>query len=214
MKKVALDRGVAEVDRLAGIMVLNYQPRQVDKLMPRIIKDAQDKNIKVIALTAGITGELGGLRSRENLRFQRLKNFDIDFSSSFSISKSYLDSKKNIDSRSGYTLYKKDIIFTSRQSKGIVLGRFLNKVGFKPRKIVHIDNRIDKISQVEEYCKDLGIEFLGIHYKRVYEITDAKLDIVVADKKLDILESKSRWISDKVASCMVETCLGIDQCSN
>lgn len=126
-------------------MVLNYQPRQVDKLIPRIIKEAQDKNIKVIALTAGITGELGSLRSREDLRFQRLKNFGIDFSSSFSISKSYLDSKKNRDSRSGYTLYKKGIIFTSRQSKGIVLGSFLNKVDFKPRKIVHIDNRIDKI---------------------------------------------------------------------
>ena len=39
---------------------------------------------------------------------------------------------------------------------------------------MHIDNRLNKILQVESFCKKHNIEFLGIHFTKIYVVSERK----------------------------------------
>lgn len=213
IRKIAREHGNAEARRLEVIVLINYEPMLVDFAIPEIIKEAITRKIKVLALTSGKTGLVGNVKSRENLRLKRLKKLGIDFSSSFEVESMLLDSQYKKGVSLPYSLYKDGVIFTSRRPKGEILEKFLEKVDFKPGKIIHVDNRLKKIMQVENFCQKNSIEFLGIHFTKVYADADKKLDKAVVNKKLEILQEQDRWISDKIAQCMVNMNLDVDQCS-
>ncbi len=209
-----------EADRLEGIMVLNYKPVLLDERIPEIIKDARERGMKVIALTSGSTGEIGSITSREDLRISRLKSLDIDFTGSFKLSRLFLERTDKEGSRIGRkdgvandSIFKDGIIFTSRRPKGNILNIFLDKVDFLPKKIIHIDNSIDKISDVRRMCKSKNIEFVGIHYVKQYtNSVNRSFDKKTAEKKIEILKTKSLWLSDKVVHCLAHTGFDINYC--
>lgn len=213
IRKIALEHGNAEAHRLEGIVLLNYEPVLVDSTIPAIIEEAKARKVKVLALTSGKTGLVGNIKTRENLRSKRLKKLGIDFSSSFKMKYMFLDSQTQKGVDLPYSLYKNGVIFTSRRPKGEILEKFLEKVDFKPGKIMHVDNRFKKIKQVESFCQKDGIEFIGIHFTKVYADAGKKLDEVIVNKKLEVLQEKGRWISDKIAQCIVSTSFDIRQCS-
>ena len=83
LKQIELTKGIEEAKRLEKIVLLNYEPKLVDENIPEIIKAIQHNGTKVIALTGGYTGTISSVQSKENLRVETLKNFGIDFTSSF-----------------------------------------------------------------------------------------------------------------------------------
>lgn len=209
-----------EADRLEGIMLLNYKPVLLDEGIPEIIKDTREHGIKVIALTSGSTGEIGSITSREDLIISRLKSLDIGFTGSFKLSRLFLERIDKEGSRIGRkdgfandAIFKDGIIFTSRRPKGNILNIFLDKVEFLPKKIIHIDNSIDKISDVRRMCESKNIEFVGIHYVKQYtNSVNSSFDKKTAEKKIEILKTKSLWLSDKVAHCLAHTGFDINYC--
>lgn len=213
LKQIELTKGIDEAKRLERIVLLNYEPKLVDEDIPQIIKAIQRKGIKVIALTGGHTGAISSVESREDLRVKTLKNFGIDFSSSFLVHMVSFDSLIKKGSNDSVPLYKNGVLFASRYPKGVVLKSFLEKVKFKPKRIVHIDNSVKKIDDVERFADEAGIDYLGIHYTKIHENYPQELDQAVADKKLEILVEKDLWISDKVAKCMINTKSSIEKCN-
>ena len=209
-----------EAERLEGIILLNYKPVLVDERLPKIIKDTKERGIKVIALTNGRTGSIGSVNSRQDLRLARLKNFYIDFTGSFKLTRLTLERSNNDRNRTGrnneYTddaIFKDGVIFTSRRSKGDMLSIFLDKVEFLPKKVIHVDNSIDMMSSVQRMCKSRNIEFVGIQYTKQYNASDNDIfDKKAAEKKLEILRTKSLWVSDKVAHCLAHTGFDINYC--
>lgn len=209
-----------EAERLEGIILLNYKPVLVDERLPKIIKDTKERGIKVIALTNGRTGSIGSVNSRQDLRLARLKNFYIDFTGSFKLTRLTLERSNNDRNRTGrnneYTddaIFKDGVIFTSRRSKGDMLSIFLDKVEFLPKKVIHVDNSIDMMSSVQRMCKSRNIEFVGIHYTKQYNASGNDIfDKKAAEKKLEILRTKSLWVSDKVAHCLAHTGFDINYC--
>lgn len=213
IKQIELTKGMEEAKRLDGIVLLNYKPMLVDKDIPEIIKAIQRNKIKVIALTGGYTGPTAGIKSREDLRVETLKNFDIDFSPSFLIPIIRFDSIIKKDSNSPVPLYKNGVLFASRHSKGVVLKNFLEKVEFKPKKLVHIDNSIKKIKEVEKFAHEAGIDYLGIHYTKIHEKPSQEFNQPLADKKFEILVERNLWISDEVAQCIISDGFTVEKCS-
>ena len=209
-----------EADRLEGIVLLNYKPVLLDKKIPEIIKDTRKRGLKIIALTSGMTGEIGSVTSRQDLRISKLKSLDIDFTGSFKLTRLFLDRTDEgnirIGRKDGFAndaIFKDGIIFTSRRPKAKILNIFLDKVEFQPKKIIHIDNSIDKISDIQRMCESKNIEFVGIHYVKQYtNSVNSSFDKKTAEKKIEILKTKSLWLSDKVAHCLAHTGFDINYC--
>ena len=91
LKQIELTKGIEEAKRLEKIVLLNYEPKLVDENIPEIIKVIQHNGTKVIALTGGYTGTISSVQSKENLRVETLKNFGIDFTSSFLVTEVSFD---------------------------------------------------------------------------------------------------------------------------
>ena len=130
-----------EADRLEGIILLNYKPVLLDVQIPEIIKDIKERGIKIISLTSGRTGSIGSVNNRQDLRLSRLKSFGINFTDSFEITRLFLERNGDGNNRIGRksefandAIFKDGVIFTSRRPKGKILGIFLDKVEFLPKK--------------------------------------------------------------------------------
>jgi hypothetical protein len=213
LKQIELTKGIDEAKRLEGVVLLNYEPKLVDEDIPEIIKAIQRNETRVIALTGGYTGPLSAIESKEDFRVKTLKNFGIDFSASFLVPMVRFDALIKKDSNDPVPLYKNGVLFSSRYPKGVVLKNFLEKVKFKPKRIVHIDNSLKKIEEVESFADEAGIDYLGIHYTKIHENYSQELDQAVVDKKFETLVEKSLWISDKVAKCIINTKSSIEKCN-
>ena len=62
-------------------------------------------------------------------------------------------------------------------------------------------------------CESKNIEFVGIHYVKQYtNSVNSSFDKKTAEKKIEILKTKSLWLSDKVAHCLAHTGFDINYC--
>ena len=64
--------------------------------------------------------------------------------------------------------YRDGIIFCEGgiNDKGVVLFRILELAGFKPKKIVFVDDKYGHLVSLEQECVERNIPFVGIRYSR------------------------------------------------
>lgn len=201
--KIKKSLGKEEETRLRSIVLSSYKPIIVDDIIPKVINKAQNSGIVVLALTSGDTSSYGVIPNRANLRIQNLKEIGIDFSKSINLPHINLDDNKNLlkNNNNNYPIFQDGVIFTARKSKGEILGKFLKLSKLKPRKIVFVDNNFKNLILVENKCKELGIDYIGIHFTKSYRQSLSKqLDKKMAEKKFKILLEENRWINDNEAT--------------
>lgn len=64
------------------------------------------------------------------------------------------------------TLFTEGVLFTGEfNKKGEIFKRFLTLIGQKPKKVVFVDDKRSHVEDVGHTLIDLGIDYLGIHYK-------------------------------------------------
>lgn len=187
--------GEQKADMLMSIMTMHTKQALVDEGVPHLIKSMQKNSVKVVALTTSRTGEYGKIVSLADLRLKILKNLGIDFSKSFPRIFLVMNDLLGMD-KNHPPMFKGGVIFTSRMDKGLVLKSFLNKIKFFPRKIVFIDNKLRKIKSVEAYCKEKGLEFIGIHYTKSYQAPYSAYDKDIVAKQFEILKTRNLWLND------------------
>ncbi|MES2273784.1 MAG: DUF2608 domain-containing protein, partial [Chlamydiota bacterium] len=61
-------------------------------------------------------------------------------------------------------LYRKGILFTAGTAKGEALFKFLEIIGYMPKRIVFINDKEAHLADVEKTAQKLGVEFLGLRY--------------------------------------------------
>jgi len=66
-------------------------------------------------------------------------------------------------------LYTYGIIFCGNNDKGDVLFYMLDKAGYKPNKIIFIDDKYSNLASVECVCIKRKIQFIGIRYSQLDE---------------------------------------------
>jgi len=137
---------------------------------PQIVENLQKKGAYVMGLTS---------RSIPIMKrtIQQLAQLGIDFSKSTVYDKS-LDL---VDAYVG-KLYKA-VIFTGSNNKGKMLFLLFDKIGYKPKKIIFVDDKLKNVQDVEREAKKHGIEYVGIRFSKLDNWRD-RFDPAVAKKQL------------------------------
>ncbi|MGI4776184.1 MAG: DUF2608 domain-containing protein [Janthinobacterium lividum] len=198
--KLIANHNSRQQEDLFSIILKEYQTIIVDSSLLKTLDILKSKRVKTIALTSGYTGKYGVIKSREDLRLERLKKIGIDFSDSFPLKRSKIALKLKGASKLHSPIYKDGIIFTTRLSKGEVLKSFLERIKFKPKKIIFVDNKLKNIKSVESYCEEQGIIFTGFFYNFIRSKPKVPLNRAIAEYQFKILQQNHRWISDQEAS--------------
>lgn len=61
-------------------------------------------------------------------------------------------------------LYRHGILFTSGTSKGESLFALCNKIGYSPKRIVFVNDKLAHLKDIEEVAEEKGVEFMGLRY--------------------------------------------------
>lgn len=61
-------------------------------------------------------------------------------------------------------IFRKGILFTSGTHKGKAFGKFLNILNITPKSVLFINDKASDLAQVEEYCLENNIPFIGLRY--------------------------------------------------
>lgn len=187
----------------ASIAKGSFEATPVDPKLIEEINKMMGRGVKGLILTSGKTGEYGVIPSLEDLRIKRLKSIGIDMSKMFDVPSFVL---KNLPKLEGdkEPKYDRGVIFTNKNNKGESLKIFLREIKFVPKRILFVDNQMKRVESVRRAADSLGIEYIGIHYTKVYEHGDGPLNEEVAKKQIEYLRNKSIWLTDKQAKCMIE----------
>ncbi|HSX03240.1 MAG TPA: DUF2608 domain-containing protein [Rhabdochlamydiaceae bacterium] len=155
----------------------------VDPLWPSLIKKAQSKEIKVVAFTKTVVDP-----SLEGVRSRNLKDHGI-------LLKNEL---KGFDSGNLYHYDNDGVIETEAPLKGPVLKELIGHFSSHPKKIIFVDDRLEQIQSVDEFCKEAGISCIAFHFtagkKSVLSFNET-----VAAYQLKLLVEERRWISESDA---------------
>lgn len=148
-------------DYYFSLVLSRLEYELVDPHVVDIIKNLQRRQIKAIAFTKMMTGSFGAIPSMEDWRLSQLLKEQIDFSKAFP-DNPLLFLKAQVGNVN--SVFKNGVLCANRQNKGPVLISFLNRLEWKPQKVVFIDNRRDYLESVEKSLEGTGIEFLGFYY--------------------------------------------------
>lgn len=196
--KLALEQelGKEKSEYLDSIRIKSYQIQLLDAQMPAVIKQIQKTGAKTIAVTSGHIGKYHLIESLEQLRVDRLKSLGIDFSQAFP---EFPEIEFFDECGKVRFTFKSGILFAASIPKGEVLNTLLQHINFKPKKIVHIDNSLQKLRSIESFCEFHNIEFVGLHFVRVYG-SPIEFDLRISDKQFEILKKESKWLASPKAA--------------
>jgi len=166
----------------------------VEKQIPLIIKNLQQSNAKVMALTRTRLGCIGQISSHEDLRLAKLMEHEIDFSQSSPSPDKFVLTE--VISQSSFPIYKNGILFVEKESKGIALDAFLQRIKWTPSKVFFVDDKISYIQSVQTVIENRGIPFIGFHYTSSLNNLP-KLDETVIEQQFKHLIEHEEWLSEE-----------------
>lgn len=170
----------------------NYKHIILESCIINIINNLQNKNAKLIALTDVMT-EPDDIVDWKILRFNQLKELDIDFSTSFQEESIILDNLPVFENN--YPLFNKGMLLANNIAKGKVLTEFLNKIKWQPKKIIFFDDRETNLTSVENALTDLdpNIIFKGYHYIKA-DLIDNTVDKEIFEQQINHLVKYGYWL--------------------
>lgn len=190
-----------EIDQFLSLCYLLPRRILIESETPSFIQKLQSKGVKVIGLTACQTGKLGKIEKVENWRADDLDSFGIDFSPSFPDAKS-LVLKKLQSPKDPSPLFMKGILFSKGFKKGEVLQTFLEEVGFKPSKIIFIDDLQENLLSVKATLEKMKVPHVVIEYtgaSRHFKPLDKDL----VEFQLTHLFHHQEWMNDAQAKTKI-----------
>ena len=172
----------------------------VDENFVRIIHDLQNKNVKVIALTNGLVGTYGYVKSMDRLLIQQLRDLD------YHLEKSWLDLNNAqiymTKSKDRKILFAEGIVFAnkmiSKASKGESLLAFFKYADFYPKKVIFIDDKLKNLKSVSNILEKQGVEFIGFEYTKAKNRKNSPVITKEHAKlQLSILKKRHKLLSDE-----------------
>lgn len=188
------------IELLGSKISLQSKVSLVDEKILDILNQLKQRKIKTIALTAIPTGVWGLIPNVEEWRVKQVAALGIDFGWSFpSLDSFYFE---GFSGKRSSPVFKEGILGTAKYPKGEVLIAFLQKIDFKPSKIIFVDDRMVYIQSVETELQKAGIPSISFYYTAAFNRL-CRLDHAVAQFQLDHLFQKKEWLSDQEAHKIV-----------
>lgn len=203
-----------DIDEMQSILMLTQPWRPVTPDTPRIFNQIKSKGYKVLGLTACGTGPFGKLRSGEKWRVDALKSIGITFDKKFINAKPgsldpYIPRASEHYSKAKHACFpatEDGIIFTCMVPKGEVLDAYLQFANIKPKKIIFIDDRINNLETVADFCKKFNIQYIGYEYTAIQEqAKQLKLNPRRSKLQYKVLELTKTWLNDTQADIVLAT---------
>ncbi len=176
-------KDTAHVDYIDIISAWREQRRVIllDQNWPKIIKDIE-KICPIYGLTKMDSGPFGRISSLEHWRYKELEGLGITFSPSPNIT--------DIPS-----LYQ-GILMTGPYKKSEAITRYKEFVLTKNTKtIVMIDDRMESLDDISEFCDNKGFHFLGILFNGLQNFSDT-VDPICANFQKNYLLIHKIWLED------------------
>lgn len=163
--------------------------KPVEAITPEVIRTLQDQSIKVIGLThRQIRVSIASL--------DQLASIGVDFDRT-AIHHEQVD----LDGFVAPVRYLEGVLFVADYNdKGEVLAAFLNKIGYRPKKVVFIDDAMRNLVSVEKALAPLGVAVTGLHY-RLIENTLHLWNPIVAELQAKLYGT---ILSDEAAHCLLQ----------
>lgn len=174
-------------------MLVSAEEELLNEQAPQIIREWQEKGIKVMALTARRSG-IFEAENLEDLRIRTLKKFGFDFRHSFS--ETLIEFRKECPDNK--PLFKHGCLFSNKESKGEALKMFLERIDWKPKKVFFVDDHTKWLDSMQNSLSSLGIECILLQDMEAYLIPE-ELDHTIADFQLQYLLDRNEWVSDERA---------------
>ncbi|MDR2769522.1 MAG: DUF2608 domain-containing protein [Puniceicoccales bacterium] len=185
----------------------------MDPGVSETIRDLQARNICNMALTFLIVCSLEG-KDFVQWRIDQLKKLGIDFSLAFGgYAEVHLEEILQEDglevSKEKWMYaptYKNGVLLTHNFNKGRCLGNLLRRLNFVPERIFFVDDLEENVLSVGQLCRELGIDFMGIHYTGFENLprADTWSEKIVRDK-WEAFSRTDRWpLPTNVAGVIVE----------
>ena len=152
----------------------------VESAIIDVIK-AYKKKCTVLGLTSMESGAWGIIKDMPEWRYRMLYSMGIQFSSV--LNKKFTQFAR---SRGEYPLLYNGILCTNQESKGAVLGAYIDLLHKKPQQIISFDDDPNALCSIELACKERGIPCTMYHYvgsreKQLFDFTCAlsELDMLM-----------------------------------
>lgn len=193
----------SQKDEIVGIMFEKTEYILVDPLIPHFIDLLKKNGIKTIALTNNNSGKLGKIVSNEDRIENRLLEKNISFKDVFPIiSKITFKDLVNMDETP--PLYKNGILYVGsyknkeKGGKGPLLGIFLDKIKWSPKKVIFFDDESENLISMQKELEKRNIAYEGYHFKGAEKLPNTFDERILALKYF-YLSQKMRWLTNKEA---------------
>ncbi|MFH1643814.1 MAG: DUF2608 domain-containing protein [bacterium] len=159
-----------------------------------IVKNLQNKKVKVIALTSSNTGKFEVIDSMEKWREKNLNQVGLDFSKSFNIQEIVFD---NFPKLFGFPpVFYKGILCAAGSKKGPILKSFLEKINFKPDTVIFFDDMYEQCKSVENEMKKSDIPVQCFWYRGAYK-NKIKLNQEVVNYQFEHWKNHEEFLTEK-----------------
>ena len=168
----------------------------LDKKLPKLIQHLHKQKIKVIALTSSPIQSFGKIEEGESWRLNHLRELNIHFEKSFSPLTRF---QINLKDTKTFTkpVFNRGVLFSGGISKAEVLLAFLEQVGYKPSRVIFVDDNRVHLEDMERKLLQLQIPYHGYHFKSKHLNKD--VDEAVARFQFEYLFKHHKWLSDEEA---------------
>jgi hypothetical protein len=159
-KKIGVDR---KRDMINSFLTLKTKKELVEPIIPELIRRLQARKIPTVALTGCPAGSFGTVPCGRTLRYSSLRRFGIDFSLSFPQEQMIFTALKAYNG--DYPMFYKGILLANwKNKKGPLLGAFLDRIGWRPKKVILFDDLSNHLESVLEEMNRRDIPFRGYWY--------------------------------------------------
>lgn len=192
----------SQKDEILGIMFSKTDYILVDPLIPDFIQDLKENGIKTLALTNNYCGKLGSIAHNEDRIKKRLLEKKINFRDVFPNVQT-MSFDELVDPDETPPLFKEGILYVSsfqkkaNGGKGPLLGIFLDKMKWTPKKVIFFDDEMENLISVQDELEKRNIPYEGFHFKGAEKIQ--AFDERILALKYFYLSQKMSWLTNKEA---------------
>lgn len=179
-----------ERDLLANLIITQDEPELVEKETLGFLQQLKDKGVKTMALSAALGGHgLAPWRSRA------LEKLGVSFAWAFpGVERLILD--RFPEYLVGKPQYYHGVLISNGEygptNKGTVLKEFLEAIGWQPKRIIFLDDKMKNVVAVEMHFP--GVEYIGLHYRGADFYPSEILSVEEFSKRwYEIIEKTKQW---------------------
>lgn len=182
-------------DELSLFVFENIPPKSPESSIPELISELQSQGLITFAFTSRGRNEwyTSQIPNVDLITEKLLLQIGIDFS------KTQLNKELLLLPSLFAEFYHEGVIYaTNNKDKDELLLEILERTGYRPSKIVFVDDKVDSLISIEKTLNSLNIPFVGYAYSRTSK-DHANFDPFIANIQLDCLITYGQVLTDDEA---------------